>query len=121
MKICGTCSSESESVWMNEGWDRLGSWRRGPCATEMAGRGQVRRDGGIVELSKRREQNKKAAARYRDKQKSRWQKLLDSRQFEQARNLKLKKLVADLEKQTAAMREKLLGELHRASSNEKKN
>lgn len=60
-------------------------------------------------LSRKREQNKVAAARYRDKQKAKWQDLLNKRTAEEERNVKLKSQVSKLEEEVAAMRQKVLG------------
>ncbi|UMM29734.1 hypothetical protein L5515_011946 [Caenorhabditis briggsae] len=59
-------------------------------------------------LSRKREQNKVAAARYRDKQKAKWQDLLDKREVEEKRNVRLKKQVEKLEKEVAEARQAFL-------------
>uniref|UniRef100_A0A8R1ISR5 BZIP domain-containing protein n=1 Tax=Caenorhabditis japonica TaxID=281687 RepID=A0A8R1ISR5_CAEJA len=59
-------------------------------------------------LSRKREQNKVAAARYRDKQKAKWQELLSLRTDEEKRNVRLKGQVSKLEKEVNELKAKLL-------------
>ncbi|CAB3410098.1 unnamed protein product [Caenorhabditis bovis] len=59
-------------------------------------------------VDKKREQNKVAAARYRDKQKARWKGLLESREKEEKRNVELKSKVKKLEEEVDALRKKFL-------------
>lgn len=62
-------------------------------------------------LSRKRQQNKVAAARYRDKQKAKWQDLLDQLEAEEDRNQRLKLQAGHLEKEVAEMRQAFLAKL----------
>lgn len=62
-------------------------------------------------LSRKRQQNKVAAARYRDKQKAKWQDLLDQLEAEEDRNRRLKLQAGHLEKEVAEMRQAFLAKL----------
>lgn len=66
---------------------------------------------GTKMLSRKREQNKVAAARYRDKQKAKWQGLLDKREAEEKRNVRLKRQVEQLEKEVAEARQAFLAKI----------
>ncbi|EGT53145.1 hypothetical protein CAEBREN_14560 [Caenorhabditis brenneri] len=62
-------------------------------------------------LSRKRQQNKVAAARYRDKQKAKWQGLLDAKDIEEKKNERLKRQVEQLEKEVAEARQAFLAKL----------
>ncbi|RCN32665.1 bZIP transcription factor [Ancylostoma caninum] len=62
----------------------------------------------IVHLSKRRQQNKAAAARYRDKQKERKQNLQKEQAELEAKNAKLKAIISDLEREVADYKGKIM-------------
>ncbi|CAI2351295.1 unnamed protein product [Caenorhabditis sp. 36 PRJEB53466] len=59
-------------------------------------------------LSRKREQNKVAAARYRDKQKAKWQDLLNMRSTEEKRNARLKQQAKELQKEVDDLRAKFM-------------
>ncbi|CAI5447800.1 unnamed protein product [Caenorhabditis angaria] len=59
-------------------------------------------------LSRKRQQNKVAAARYRDKQKMKWKELNDEKSIEETRNKKLKIEVEKLEKEVAELRKQFM-------------
>ncbi|CAJ0601957.1 unnamed protein product [Cylicocyclus nassatus] len=62
----------------------------------------------LLHISKRRQQNKMAAARYRDKQKERKHILLKEQAELEEKNAKLKKIVSELEREVTEYKEKLV-------------